>query len=77
MVCPACKAAAGDGDMIGDATLFKCPNCGGYQLSGTAITMLHNGTLQRPDAHAFAALVRRKRGNSSEYPTITSADLGG
>jgi len=46
-------------------------------LSGTAITLLENGTLKPPDPAKFREVVKRKRGKSSEYPVITQGDLGG
>lgn len=61
----------------GAHTVVICPRCGGYRLADTAEAMLNAGTLQRPTAEAFAALVKRKRGDSAEYPVITSHDLGG
>ena len=75
--CPVCGAASDGGYSIGDDTLFICPRCGGYRVSGTAIAMLEKGTLRRPDPERFRDLVKRKRGASSEYPAITSGDLGG
>jgi hypothetical protein len=55
--CPVCDAASGGGYLIGDSTVFICPDCGGYRLAGTAITLLKNGTLQKPDPGGFRALV--------------------
>ncbi len=75
--CPVCGAAAGAGHAIGDSTVFVCPQCGGYRLAGTVITLFENDKLKRPDAKAFRALVRRERGNSTEYPVVIPADLGG
>lgn len=75
--CPVCGSASEGGHSIGDSTVFICPQCGGYRLSGTAIALFEKGTLQKPDPRLFRDLVRRKRGTSSEYPTITSGDLGG
>jgi Zn-finger nucleic acid-binding protein len=75
--CPVCGAAADGGYSVGDDTLFICPKCGGYRLAGTAIELLENGTLQKPDPKRFRDLVSRKRGKSTEYPVITSGDLRG
>ena len=75
--CPVCGAASDGGYSIKDDILFNCPKCGGYRLAGTAIALLENGTLQKPDPKRFRDLVSRKRGNSTEYPVITSGDLGG
>ena len=77
IVCPICGAASEGGYALGDSTVFICPSCGGYRLAGTTITLLEKGTLRRPDPKWFLDLVRRKRGNSSEYPLITSDDLEG
>ncbi len=73
--CPVCGAAAGGGHAIGDSIVFICPRCGGYRLSGTAITLFEKGTLQKPDTTWFRDLVQRKRGNSTEYPVIAETDL--
>src|SRR2546427_2927925 len=75
--CPICGAASNGGYHIGDSTVFKCPQCDGYRLAGTVITLFENGKLKKPDRKAFRALVQRKRGNSREYPVIIPADLGG
>jgi hypothetical protein len=75
--CLICGAAASGGYSIGDDVTIICPKCGGYRLAGTAIAMLDNGSLTRPDPTTFADLVRRKRGSSSEYPVILPGDLGG
>ncbi len=75
--CPICGAASDGGYNIGDSTVFKCPQCGGYRLAGTVITLFEKGTLRKPDPKAFLDLVRRKRGNTREYPVIIPADLGG
>jgi hypothetical protein len=75
--CPVCGAASDGGHKILDSTVFICPNCGGFRLAGTAIALLENGSLQKPDPKRFRELVSRKRGKSTEYPVITSGDLGG
>jgi len=72
--CPICGAEAEGGYSVGDGTP---PNCGGFRLAGTAIALLENGSLQKPDPKRFRELVSRKRGKSTEYPVITSGDLGG
>ncbi|HEV2750560.1 MAG TPA: hypothetical protein VGV12_08570 [Gemmatimonadales bacterium] len=46
-------------------------------MAGTAITLLENGKLKKPDPKRFQELVKRKKGTSGEYPVITSGDLGG
>ena len=61
---------------LGDSTVFMCPECGNYRLAGTTLTLLQNGTLQRPDRVWFRDLVNRKRGDADEYPIITQYDLG-
>ena len=75
--CPVCGSASSGGHSIGDSTVFICPKCGGYRLAGTAIALLENGTLQKPDPGWFRALVQRKRGDSMDYPVISAGDLGG
>lgn len=74
--CPVCREEADGGHAVGDGTVFICPRCGGYRLSGTAMALLEAGTLQQPDPESFRGLVKRKRGTSTEYPLITSGDLG-
>jgi Zn-finger nucleic acid-binding protein len=76
VLCPVCGAVAGGGHKIGDSTVFDCPRCGGYRLAGTVIALIDKGTQQKPNPAKFRDLVRKKRGNSTEYPVITSADLG-
>jgi len=73
--CPICGAASDGGYNIGDSTVFKCPQCEGYRLAGTVIALFEKGTLRKPDPKAFLDLVRRKRGNSREYPAISESDL--
>lgn len=75
--CPICGAASEGGHAVGDSTVFICPQCGGYRLAGTAQELLELGTLQPPEPDKFRDLVKRKRGDSIDYPTITSGDLGG
>ena len=75
--CPICGAEAQGGYSVGDDTPVQLPNCGGFRLVGTAIALLENGSLQKPDPKRFRELVSRKRGKSTEYPVITSGDLGG
>ena len=77
VLCPVCGYPARGGHAVGDATIYICPHCGGYRLAGTAITLLENGTLPKPDVERFRDLVRRKRGDSTQYPTIMPGDLGG
>ena len=77
MTCPICGSTASGGHSIGDSTVVICPQCGGYRIAGTAITLLENGKLMKPEARAFRELVKRKRGKTTEYPVISSGDLGG
>ena len=77
MPCPICGAAAGGGHALGDSTVIICPQCGGYRLAGTVFTLFENGTLAKPTPAAFREVVKRKRGQSTEYPVITQYDLGG
>lgn len=74
--CPVCDSQSDGGESFGDSILFICPRCGGYRIAETVLTLLRNGTLPRPDPDHFRELIKRKRGNSKEYPTITSYDLG-
>lgn len=73
--CPICESAATGGYRIGDAVLIECPQCGSYRLSGTALVLLREGALPRPDAQRFREIVTRKRGTSNEYPVIGSDDF--
>ena len=75
VLCPVCRAVSSGGHHIGDSTVFKCPQCGGYRLAGTVMALLEKGTLRLPDPQSFRELVKRRR-TSSEYPVITSYDLG-
>jgi hypothetical protein len=75
VTCPICDAACGGGDAIGESTVFVCPQCGGYRLAGTVITLFENHSLARPDSLSFRDLVKRKRGTSPDYPMITSANI--
>lgn len=76
-ICPICREAVEGGHAVGDSTVFICPRCGGYRLAGTAMALLKAGTLQQPDPEWFRDLVKRKDDETTEYPLITSADLGG
>ena len=73
--CPMCGTPSDGGYYLGDDTVFICPRCGGYRLAGTAIAMLEMGILRKTDPERFRDLVERKRGDSDEFPTITSYDL--
>ncbi len=75
--CPVCGTASKGGQHIGDDTVFNCPRCGDYRLSGTVVTLFENGTLKKPSPESFRELVERKRGDSTEYPIITQYDLEG
>jgi Zn-finger nucleic acid-binding protein len=75
--CPICGATAAGGYALGDSTVVVCPQCGGYRLAGTVITLFEKGTLRKPDPASFRDLVKAKRGASTEYPVITQYDLGG
>ena len=76
-MCPVCRSPAGDGKHVGDNTQFECPNCGGYRLAGTVLALIERGTQNKlPTPQAFKELVAKRRGNSKEYPVITSYDLG-
>lgn len=77
LTCPICKSDATGGHRVGDATVIICPNCGGYRLSGTALALLQSGSLLSPEPQRFRELVLRMRGSSTDYPVITSGDLGG
>ena len=76
VLCPICGSVAKGGYDVGDSTLYECPNCGGYRLAGTVVKLLAIEGVHRPSPEAFRALVKAKRGKSSEYPVITSHDLG-
>jgi len=73
--CPVCRSEADGGPSIGDYIVVVCPRCGGYRLAETAMTELGNGTLPRPDPEKFSELVTQLRGDSGEYPLITSHHL--
>ena len=73
--CPVCEKPAKCGLTRGDGELVECEDCGTYNISGTVLELLENGTLGRPDPKKFKALVEKKRGSSEEYPWITEDDL--
>lgn len=75
--CPICGTAAEGGHHIGDSTVFICPRCGGYRLSGTVVQLLENDTVELPSPDDFKELVAQKRGASNEYPVILEDDLNG
>lgn len=77
LTCPICRAPATGGQAIGDSTVFICPNCGGYRLSGTVTALLRLRTVEPMDPGTFRNLVARKRGRSPDYLLITAGDLGG
>ena len=73
--CPVCEKPAKCGPTKGDRTLIPCEDCGTYEISGRALTLLENGELERPDPKEFKALVEKKRGDSEKDPWITEDDL--
>ena len=73
--CPVCEKPAKCRVSTGDGTLIPCEDCGTYNISGRALTLLENGELERPDPKKFKALVEKKRGGSEEYPWITEEDI--
>ena len=73
--CPVCEKSAKCRISTGDGILIPCEDCGTYNISGTALELLDNETLERPDPKEFKALVEKKRGDSEEYPWITEDDL--
>lgn len=75
--CAICGTPAEGGHHVGDSTVIIWPQCGGYCLADTALTMLKNGALKTPERSWFKKLVRSRRGDSDQYPLITSYDLGG
>ena len=72
--CPVCEKPAKCEISTGDGTFVECARCGPYNISGTALELLENETLERPDPKEFKALVE-KRGDSDKYPWITEDDL--
>ena len=75
MACPVCKNYAKHGSTLGDRTRVECDDCGTYEISGTALTLLKNGTIERPDPKRFRVLVEAKTRDSGEYPRITHQEL--
>ena len=75
LLCPVCDSASGGGHAVSDATVFICPRCGGYRMSGTILALLRSGAVSKPDPESFRHIVARKRGDSAEHPLITSYDL--
>ena len=73
--CPVCEKSAKRGPTTGDRTLIPCEDCGTYEISGTALELLENRELERPDPKKFKALVEKKRGGSEEYSWITEEDI--
>ena len=73
--CPVCEKPVKCGPTRGDGELVECEDCGTYNVSGTALTLLENGELERPDPKEFKAQVEKKRGDSEDYPWITEEDI--
>ena len=73
--CPICDARAKHELPTGDASVILCDRCGCYKIADTVLVLFDNGSLERPMPEPFRELVRRKRGDSSEWPTITQYDL--
>jgi len=73
-LCPVCRSPAGDGKRIGDDTMFLCPKCGNYRMSGSLLAEVTNGK-KLPTPETFKELVKKKRGKSTDYPVITQYDL--
>ncbi len=49
ILCLVFHSVSDGGHHIGDSTVFKCPQCGGYRLAGTVMALLEKGTLRLPD----------------------------
>ncbi len=76
LACPVCGGPSSGGYSTGDSTVFICPRCGGFRLSGIAVTLFGKGVLRKPDPGQFRDLVKQKRGTMLDYPVITLRDLG-
>jgi len=74
VLCPVCRSPAGDGQHIADDTVFRCPKCGDYRMSGTLLEEVKNGK-KLPTPEMFRELVKKKRGKSTAWPVITSYDI--
>ena len=75
--CPICDERAEHDLPKGDASVILCGGCGHYRIADTVLVLFANGTLERPSPEKFRELVKRKRGDSSEYPLITEDDVKG
>ncbi len=75
IMCPLCRSPAGDGKQLGDSTVFRCPKCGDYRMSGTLLQEIENRVKKLPTPEAFKELVKKKKGKATEWPVITSYDI--
>ncbi len=62
MVCPVCEKPAKREPTKGDRALIPCEDCGTYEISGTTLKLLENGTLGRPDPKKFKATSGEEEG---------------
>lgn len=74
VTCPVCGSEAEGGHRVGDSMVVVCPHCGGYRLSGNALDKTRSGQSETSPSQ-FRDLVKKRRGDSDEYPLITSYDL--
>src|SRR2546426_6445089 len=72
--CSICGAASDGGHHIGDSTVFKCPQCGGYRLAGSVDALFEKCKLRLPYPQSFCEPAKKRR-TSKQEPLLTSHDL--
>lgn len=72
--CPVCKTPLSDVGRLtsGDWKQFNCPNCGGYELTGTDVQMVRNGVNESPEFGPCLAHKIRRMQRNKEWPRVPS-----
>jgi hypothetical protein len=72
--CPICQTGADETERPGgrDSHFFKCPNCGGFEIAGTALSTLPKHVKDPVDAACLSHWVRR--GQSLKEPVFIGSE---
>ena len=75
--CPVCQAAAerGRDRDYGDKKQFRCPRCGPFEISGTALAMLASRIDHDPLVRARLSHAIRSRASEDNWLFVSSANI--
>lgn len=76
-VCPICGTEADKGRSrdYGERVQFACPRCGNYEISRTALAILHHRFADQPGLPAVLSHRLRMKQREEEWPLVTSHTL--